>query len=1417
MKKIIQLILVMVLGAGLWGNRDDILELSGKSLIDYDQLEAGRIILEFSFDDGEEQLVKGLETKEQELPVYSRLVAIPAEGNVTFEILATEQETRKLVLNYESESAGEIVRIGEPVIMRDVRLVAVTFCPFQYNAEQGELNIYNDINVEISVSGSGGINSKTVIRKSSRAFENLYQSVILNKSDQGWSGYAGNAETGGRRDEYQKPSLLIIYPDYPGMSANLEYLKDWKEQKGFEVNMLNTGDIGNTNIAIKAYLQNAYDNWDNPPEYVILVGDVNGDIVLPTWIELVDNGEGDNPYSLLEGDDLIADVMIGRFSVHTILELQTMISKVIHYEKQPYLGNLDWYEKAIMFVFGGASKIACCEAVESHILHHNSNFEFTELYNGQLEGPFNTALNQGSSYVCMRDELTMSGWNNENIANLTNGWMLPFATMVTCHSGSMSLESVAEEFVKAGSSSNPKGGIAALGTSTATTSTCFNNAMTGGAFYGIFVDNIYTPGGALLRGKLNMYEQYPQNPDNHVDRWLHCNNLFGDPSLELWTGVPQQMNVFCEEEFSYGANNWQVYILDEHGAPLEGALVTVRGEDFYQTGFTDVCGMYYLEQTGMMLGEDYEVTITSHNMIPFLEEFSMVQADLSFSLELIELNDSGDDGIANPGETIGLGIAVHNNGNNNAEQVIMELETDCSAVEVLCDETELDGMISGGTVLDSDLMLIVDDSALGGMKVPLRLILRYEDEAWTVPVNLEIVGANLSISAFTVLDDNGLIEPGETVECYFDLENLGGLAAQAIEGELLCRDSRIMITGGQSEFGDIQPGEIAGNSDDSFIITSGSEIIPGTQIPVRLHLSSASGYDHEVMTVINVGAVSASDPLGPDEYGYYCYDDEDSGYESCPEYEWVDLVGVGTLLDLETPEEDVDMADVNIPNDFKFVFYGEEYDLITVATSGWICPGGSDVTSFTNWSIPGPLGPSPLIAAFWDDLHTESGAGQSQIYVHYDDIEHYYIIEWLRMYNDNNNELETFEIIIYDAAFYPTITGDSEIKIQYQVFNNVNIGTYGWSLSNHGQYCTIGLEDASATRGMQYTYDNAYPAAARHLENNSAIIFTTGRIPEDEPWLRIAEYAVSGDENGMLQAGEDVMINLLIENIGGMSASEINVEAEVNDQYIFLTEAGGYCAEINSGETGFLEDAFMIAISDNVPDQHSFAIKVWLESEQGNWEGEIELTAYRQSAICADTDSMYIEIVWGEQAATEVSISNAGTLPINYYLEIEQSLPLQWIDTEPASGRLAVGESAGIVIDIDTSNLEEIEHIAELIISSDNWEIYTIPITVMPYADGNQGSELPESTILQQNYPNPFNPETYIKYELSKACDVKIEVFNIKGQKVKKLVDEHKSAGRYEVNWDGIRENGQEVSSGIYFYRLQTGSEFYCRRMLLLK
>ena len=84
-------------------------------------------------------------------------------------------------------------------------------------------------------------------------------------------------------------------------------------------------------------------------------------------------------------------------------------------------------------------------------------------------------------------------------------------------------------------------------------------------------------------------------------------------------------------------------------------------------------------------------------------------------------------------------------------------------------------------------------------------------------------------------------------------------------------------------------------------------------------------------------------------------------------------------------------------------------------------------------------------------------------------------------------------------------------------------------------------------------------------------------------------------------------------------------------------------------------------------------------------------------------------------------------------------------------------------------------------------------------------------------YPNPFNPLTTINYEISKPADVKIEVYNNRGQLVRSFALGYKKQGSYKLTWEGEDNNGCLCSSGIYYIRMQAGKENYIKKAVLLK
>lgn len=116
---------------------------------------------------------------------------------------------------------------------------------------------------------------------------------------------------------------------------------------------------------------------------------------------------------------------------------------------------------------------------------------------------------------------------------------------------------------------------------------------------------------------------------------------------------------------------------------------------------------------------------------------------------------------------------------------------------------------------------------------------------------------------------------------------------------------------------------------------------------------------------------------------------------------------------------------------------------------------------------------------------------------------------------------------------------------------------------------------------------------------------------------------------------------------------------------------------------------------------------------------------------------------------------------------------------------------------------------------NDRW-----PYIVYTWWDGQNGVEDNQVSIIDEQlnvYPNPFNPTTTISYSLKENSKVSLNIYNIKGQKVKQLVSDQLAAGEHSSIWDGTNDNSKSVSSGIYFYKLKAGDYQKVRKMVLLK
>lgn len=161
------------------------------------------------------------------------------------------------------------------------------------------------------------------------------------------------------------------------------------------------------------------------------------------------------------------------------------------------------------------------------------------------------------------------------------------------------------------------------------------------------------------------------------------------------------------------------------------------------------------------------------------------------------------------------------------------------------------------------------------------------------------------------------------------------------------------------------------------------------------------------------------------------------------------------------------------------------------------------------------------------------------------------------------------------------------------------------------------------------------------------------------------------------------------------------------------------------------------------------------------------------------------------------------------------AIPLQQDHISSDSGALVRLKFSGTVpVKFEQTTIHHQEGIS--LISSEAKEL-SFEFDPAPTNVTEEKKSIPVEFALSQNYPNPFNPETQIEYALPSNSYVKLNIYNVLGQKVKTLVDEKMSAGYHSALWDGKDDKGDDVSSGIYFYKLQTDKFDQVKKMLLVK
>ena len=1038
-----------------------------------------------------------------ELPVHSTLYMVDPTKDYDFNIIVNDSYTinnvkvypyqgldnsnkkENLTVNnsfYNSKSnypENNIIK-SDRVRARNMELIPLSIVPYSYNLEKKELEVFTSIEIVVTESESSDSREPINIKRS-RLFEQLYGDMII------------NFEVSSREDDYQHPSILYICGENSCDNSYAQQLFEWRHQQGYIVYTATESEVGGNNAStseIKNYIENAVENWDNPPEMVGLIGDTNGSYDLPCnyhdwggggWYGGY-NGATDFDYTQLNGNDLLSDVLIGRISAGNSSDLANIISKTIQYEKALYQSD-SWFEGAALVGDPSSSGVSTI-ITNQYIENIMENFGFEDIDTNYGEGNYDNwvedRFDEGILYYNYRG---FYGSSNIGQGGFSNGFETPFVTSLTCGTGDFDGSSDSENFVRTGSVSNPSGAVAAVGVATSGTHTAYNNIVNMGIYDGIFSKELDYASAATTSGHLAIYNTYPSNPGDATDTFISWSNLIGDPALHLWTDTPSDFSVVYPTTINQGTNSMVIEIEDGNGVPVEGAIVTILqgDDDIFSSKRTSGNGQVNFNWTNISSSDNITLTVRKRNFRPFQRNITVSSGTdmLSVNSNSISVNGNGQ---ANPGEIIELTLPITNYDNGNAQNVIGTLSSSSDFVTILQGTANYSNINSNQTDSGSNYILSISDSAVNMQNLNLTLNITSNNSDINCHIPLNIYGSLIEPTSSSVNMSQDRIN--------ISVLNSGSESEQNMTFELLSNNEMVNIISGPESINNLNSGQ---STNLTFEFSASPYFIPGSTISLPLSITSDSGYSRQEFVNATFGDVSISDPMGPDEYGYYIYDSGDTGYSLAPDYDWIEIAeGLGDNLNLD---DDGDgngsnrTALLSLPFDFKF--YGVDYDEITISADGWITFGRTDIASFRNYPIPGAGGPSPMVAAFWDDLKTGSG-GDVYTYV----TDEYVIIQWDYMRTYYNNNRNTFEIILYNNELMgdPTITGDNEIKIQYYDFNNTSSGSYPeGGTPTHGCYATIGIENQLGNQGLQYTFNNQYSPSSMTLSDDKSIFITTGR------------------------------------------------------------------------------------------------------------------------------------------------------------------------------------------------------------------------------------------------------------------------------------------------------------------------------------
>jgi hypothetical protein len=701
--------------------------------------------------------------------------------------------------------------LRSPYCLRDYRGQTVVIYPLRYNAVTKTLRVYDEIVVRVeSVSGVGINELNRTPHALTQEFENIYRQQFINYDAPTQDRYTPTGESG--------EMLIISHANY--MNALAPFIL-WKNKEGIKTTLVDIATVGNTPTNIKNYIANFYNN--NNCAFVLLVGD-EPEIHCNT----TQYGPSDEDYAMITGSDHYPDLLIGRFSVANVTDVNTIVTRTLEYECNPI--NSNYYETCIGI---GSSQgpgddnqmdYEQEQVLGAELLSYNYN-TFVEMYDGSQGGgdaPGNpssadcaTAINNGAGILNYTghgssNSIVTTGFNNNNVAALTNTHQWPMVIIVGCVTGEFNQASgpcFAETFIRAThpTTGEPTGSIANF---MSTINQSWDPPMEGqdemnAILVESYANNIKrTFGGICVNGCLGMNDAYGAAGDEMTDTWT----CFGDPSLMIRTLTPMSMTTTHAPTAVLGTTQFTV------NNSVNGANVTLYYDGAILGTGVVAGGSVTINFPAIAVIDTIWVTATSYNYVPYQGYALVIPASGPYVVNASHLltDPSGNnDGVGDYLENVGFDMSLYNVGLSTANGVSAVLSTTDPYVTIT-DANETFGNIAAtATQAQTNAYAATIANNVPDLHVATftLTITDASSNTWTSTFTETLHAPALTAGNVTVDDAagnaNGVLDPNETVNILIPTGNNGHSTTPATIGVLTSASPYVTINNNNLPLGTI--------------------------------------------------------------------------------------------------------------------------------------------------------------------------------------------------------------------------------------------------------------------------------------------------------------------------------------------------------------------------------------------------------------------------------------------------------------------------------------------------------------------------------------------------------------------------------------------------------------------------------------